>query len=297
MARITKTNSTFVKLLLMLLGLEIIAVSINLFYAPHGIAAGGATGIGILIESALGFNLSLVVLLINIVMLILAGIFLGRATTLRIALGSVLLPICLAITPQIKIVQDPLLTVVAGGAIFAVGLSILYQIDASSGGTTVPPLIIKKYFRLKTSTSLLMIDGLICTMNIFVNGFETMLLAITSQIITTIVMNFIETGLDRKKIIYLMSEYHLEKIKEKLGSLGKAQTIFNVTGGYTGHDREMLMVVVENPDLNHLLTTIRRIDSEAFILVTNTTEAHGGIWTDGRTYVTELAQTLPPARP
>ncbi|WP_436436967.1 YitT family protein [Lapidilactobacillus dextrinicus] len=279
-----QTESKFLNLLLLVIGIEILAVSINMFYAPHEIAAGGATGIAILLEATLGLNISVVVMLINIVMLILSYIFLGKGTTVRIALGSVLLPICLAITPQIKLIEDPLLTVIVGGAIFAVGISILYQLDASSGGTTVPPLIIKKYFGIKTSTTLLMIDGMICLLNLFVAGIETMFLAILSQILTTIVMNFIETGLDRKKVIYVMSEHDLEELKQQLAYLGKALTIFNVTGGYTGNEREMLMIVVENPDYHHMLKTIRNIDAEAFILVANAAEAHGGVWRDGERY-------------
>ncbi|WP_420196387.1 YitT family protein [Lapidilactobacillus dextrinicus] len=284
MAKIRQTESKLLNLLLLIIGIEILAVSINMFYAPHEIAAGGATGIAILLEATLGLNISVVVMLINIVMLILSYIFLGKGTTLRIALGSVLLPICLAITPQIKLIGDPLLTVIVGGAIFAVGISILYQLDASSGGTTVPPLIIKKYFGIKTSTTLLMIDGMICLLNLFVAGIETMFLAILSQILTTIVMNFIETGLDRKKVIYVMSEHDLEELKQQLAYLGKALTIFNVTGGYTGNEREMLMIVVENPDYHHMLKTIRNIDAEAFILVANAAEAHGGVWRDGERY-------------
>lgn len=284
MAKIRQTESKLLNLLLLIIGIEILAVSINMFYAPHEIAAGGATGIAILLEATLGLNISVVVMLINIVMLILSYIFLGKGTTVRIALGSVLLPICLAITPQIKLIEDPLLTVIVGGAIFAVGISILYQLDASSGGTTVPPLIIKKYFGIKTSTTLLMIDGMICLLNLFVAGIETMFLAILSQILTTIVMNFIETGLDRKKVIYVMSEHDLEELKQQLAYLGKALTIFNVTGGYTGNEREMLMIVVENPDYHHMLKTIRNIDAEAFILVANAAEAHGGVWRDGERY-------------
>lgn len=284
MAKIKQTESKLLNLLLLIIGIEILAVSINMFYAPHEIAAGGATGIAILLEATLGLNISVVVMLINIVMLILSYIFLGKGTTVRIALGSVLLPICLAITPQIKLIEDPLLTVIVGGAIFAVGISILYQLDASSGGTTVPPLIIKKYFGIKTSTTLLMIDGMICLLNLFVAGIETMFLAILSQILTTIVMNFIETGLDRKKVIYVMSEHDLEELKQQLAYLGKALTIFNVTGGYTGNEREMLMIVVENPDYHHMLKTIRNIDAEAFILVANAAEAHGGVWRDGERY-------------
>lgn len=284
MAKIRQTESKLLNLLLLIIGIEILAVSINMFYAPHEIAAGGATGIAILLEATLGLNISVVVMLINIVMLILSYIFLGKGTTVRIALGSVLLPICLAITPQIKLIEDPLLTVIVGGAIFAVGISILYQLDASSGGTTVPPLIIKKYFGIKTSTTLLMIDGMICLLNLFVAGIETMFLAILSQILTTIVMNFIETGLDRKKVIYVMSEHDLEELKQQLAYLGKALTIFNVTGGYTGNEREMLMIVVENPDYHHMLKTIRNIDADAFILVANAAEAHGGVWRDGERY-------------
>lgn len=284
MAKIRQTESKLLNLLLLIIGIEILAVSINMFYAPHEIAAGGATGIAILLEATLGLNISVVVMLINIVMLILSYIFLGKGTTLRIALGSVLLPICLAITPQIKLIEDPLLTVIVGGAIFAVGISILYQLDASSGGTTVPPLIIKKYFGIKTSTTLLMIDGMICLLNLFVAGIETMFLAILSQILTTIVMNFIETGLDRKKVIYVMSEHDLEELKQQLAYLGKALTIFNVTGGYTGNEREMLMIVVENPDYHHMLKIIRNIDADAFILVANAAEAHGGVWRDGERY-------------
>lgn len=284
MAKIRQTESKLLNLLLLIIGIEILAVSINMFYAPHEIAAGGATGIAILLEATLGLNISMVVMLINIVMLVLSYIFLGKGTTVRIALGSVLLPICLAITPQIKLIEDPLLTVIVGGAIFAVGISILYQLDASSGGTTVPPLIIKKYFGIKTSTTLLMIDGMICLLNLFVAGIETMFLAILSQILTTIVMNFIETGLDRKKVIYVMSEHDLEELKQQLAYLGKALTIFNVTGGYTGNEREMLMIVVENPDYHHMLKTIRNIDADAFILVANAAEAHGGVWRDGERY-------------
>ncbi|MCH4057597.1 MAG: YitT family protein [Lactobacillaceae bacterium] len=277
-------RSKILQYLVMLVALEIIAISINMFYAPHDIAAGGATGLGILLEAAFGFNLSLVVLIINMAMLILAYFFLSKQTVLKIAVGSFVLPLCLALTPQIKLIKDPLLTVIVGGSVFAVGISMLYQINASSGGTTVPPLIIKKFWGVKTSLSLLAIDGFICLLNVFVSGFETMALAITSQVLTTIVMNFIETGLDRKKIIYIMSDDALEEIKAKLGFLGKALTIFNVTGGFTGHDKEMLMVVVENPDYHQMLEVVHEIDASAFVLVMNASEARGGIWNDGDQY-------------
>ncbi|WP_125981852.1 YitT family protein [Loigolactobacillus iwatensis] len=275
MKRITMKNIR--QALLMLVALEIIAISINLFYAPHQVAAGGATGIAILLEAAFNWNVSLVVLVINLVMLVLSYLFLGKGTTLRIMAGSFLLPVFLALTPQVKVVDDRLLDVIVGGAIFAIGLSILYRIDASSGGTSVPPLIIKKYFRIKPSISLLVIDGIVCFFNIFVSGTEAFILALFSSVITSILMNYIETGLDRKRAVYIMSNEDLAEIKLKLlQRLEKGLTVFAVTGGYTGVEREMLMLVVENQDYQAVINQIHAVDSTAFIFTTPITEIHGG---------------------
>lgn len=89
----------------------------QLFYAPHGVAAGGATGIAILTQEAFGVPLGLTTLIVNVLMLVLAWVFLDRATTKRILIGSLLLPAMLAVMPQVKIVEDRLLAVIVGSVI------------------------------------------------------------------------------------------------------------------------------------------------------------------------------------
>lgn len=132
--------------LLVAVSIALIGASINLFLAPHHIAAGGVTGIGILAEQALGIPIAMTVLVLNVIMLILAFIFLGRAVFVRSFLGSLLLPLSLAVIPETMLAQDRLLSVIFGSMIFAIGVAILYRIEASSGGTTIPPLILKKIF-------------------------------------------------------------------------------------------------------------------------------------------------------
>lgn len=262
---------------LIIVALEIIAISINMFYAPHNVASGGTTGIAILLHESFGFNMSLVVLILNVAMLVLSYFTLDKATTLRIIFGSLFLPICLALTPQIKLVNDRLLAVIVGGAIFAAGVALLYHIDASSGGTTVPPLIFKKYFNIKTSFGLLAIDGLVCFFNVFVSGFEAFFLAILSSVLTMFIMNYIETGLDRKKVIYIMSDDNLDDVKHRLVTLmEKGMTIFDVKGGYTGDQKQMLMIVVENAEYQHILNQIHAVAPDAFALVYNVAEVRGG---------------------
>ncbi|KRK46011.1 hypothetical protein FC66_GL000972 [Dellaglioa algida DSM 15638] len=261
----------------MLIGLEIIAISINFFFAPQKVAVGGATGIAILLETAFNWNVSVVLLSINVALLILAYFMLDRSTTKKIMMGSFILPLFLAITPQINVVEDRLLAVIVGGAVFAVGISILYRIDASSGGTTVPPMILKKYFNIKPASSLLVIDAIVCIFNIFVSGIEAFILAIFSLVITYFIMNYIETGLDRKKVLYVMStEAGLNKLKEDINAnVDRGFTIFDAKGGYSGEDKEMLMIIVENQNYQQMLNKVHEIDPNAFIIVYNIAEVHG----------------------
>lgn len=262
---------------LMMIALEIIAISINMFYAPHNVAAGGATGIAILVQESFGVALGLTTLIVNVIMLVLAFLLLSRATTRRILVGSLLLPVFLAITPQTMIVEDRLLAIIVGSVIFAFGVALNYRIDASSGGTTVPPMIFQKYFKLKPSIGLFIIDFVVCLFNIPVSGFESFVLAVFAIGLTSIVMNYVETGLDRKKAVYIMSNHALPQIESNiLDTTDHGLTIHQVVGGYSGEPREMLMVVVEQGDFRHLVNRVHFHDPSAFILVTEATEVHGG---------------------
>ncbi|WP_125702696.1 YitT family protein [Lacticaseibacillus daqingensis] len=262
---------------LMLIALELIALSINLFYAPHGVAAGGATGIAILVQEVLGLPVSVTTLAINALMLALAWWLLDRSTTRRILFGSVALPLLLALTPQVMVVKDRLLAVIVGSVVFAIGAALNYRLDASSGGTTVPPMIFARYWHLKPALGLFLIDMVVSLFNIPVSGFEAFVLALFAIGLTSLVMNYVETGLDRKKAVYIMSNVALPQIE--IGIRDKTDhglTIHQVIGGYSGEPKEMLMVVVEQSDFHALVAHVHRLDPAAFILVTEATEVHGG---------------------
>ena len=99
--------------------LVILAVSINMFLGPHHIAAGGVSGIGILMESALGWDRALVIMVLNSVMLVLAYVFLGKAPFFKVLFGSIVFPLAIAVVPEYMLASDRLLSVIFGSAIFA----------------------------------------------------------------------------------------------------------------------------------------------------------------------------------
>ena len=256
--------------------LELIAISINMFYAPHAVAAGVATGIAILDQEVAGIQVGITTMGVNLLMLLLAWFFLDRSTLKRILFGSFMLPLLLWLTPEINLVTDRLLAIIVGSVVFAFGVGFLYQMDASSGGTTVPPLIFKKHFGLKPSVMLLATDVIVSLFNIPVSGVEAFILAVFALAITGLVMNYVETGFDRKKAVYIMSP-QLATIKQQVrDETPHGLTVQRVVGGFSDESKEMLMVVVEQANFRHLIDLVHAIDPNAFILTMAATEVHGG---------------------
>ncbi|MFR4789239.1 MAG: YitT family protein [Lactobacillus acidophilus] len=269
---------SWIKGLVFLAGLEIIAIAINFFYGPINIAAGGSTGISILIDAVWGVNRSITVFIVNGLMLILAAIFLGKKVTKNVAAGSLLLPILMEITPSFEITSNKLLAVIYGGALMGFGISLLYRVNASSGGTTIPPMILKKYFYLNPATTLTIIDMIIIFLNIFVDGWNAFLLAALSQVVTAITMRYTETGFDKKYQVRIMSNKYLEQIQDMVKDYYQGLTIYNVVGGYSDEDKRQLLIVVDTRDYGPLISKIHAIDQDAFIITENVAKVHGGQW-------------------
>lgn len=261
--------------ILVTIAIFLIGVAVNMFLGPHQIAAGGVSGIGILAEKAFGLDRATVVFALNTVLLVFAFIFLGKRIFLRTVIGSNMLPLALAIIPEIKLASDPLVSVIFGSVIFAVGVVLLYQNDASSGGTTIPPLIFKKYFNLSPSLGLLFTDAVIVVFNIFVFSFDSFLFAILSIVITSMVMSYAENGLDRKKAITIISDESDAIASAIMTEIQRGVTSIKTRGEFTKKENDMLFVVVDRKDYRDVKIIIDRFDKKAFVVVSPVTDVHG----------------------
>ncbi|MCI1290460.1 MAG: YitT family protein [Lactobacillus sp.] len=271
-------SNVLVRWLCLVGGLELVTLAVNFFYGPISIAVGGTTGLSILVKAFWGWPRPLVVLAINLVMLVVSALCLGKEATRNIAVGSFLLPILLEITPSFKVTNNDFVAVIYGGALVGLGMALLYRVNASSGGTTVLPMILEKYFYLSTTIGLLLVDLVIIFLNLFVDGWEAFLLAVLSQIVTALTMRFAEVGLDRKYQLRIMSNEHLAEIQRLLEQDYQGLTIFNVIGGYSKDPKQQLLIVVDSKEYGQLLAKINQIDRQAFITTETVAKVHGGRW-------------------
>jgi uncharacterized membrane-anchored protein YitT (DUF2179 family) len=269
-------SNHWLKLAFITVALAVIAISINLFFAPHGVAAGGATGLAIIVYELAKVPTAITTLVINLLLLILSAFLLPRATTIRIVYGSIMLPVLMALIPTSKIVADRTLAVMVGSVVIALGFTMLYAVDASSGGTTVPPLIFKRYWNVKTATSLFVTDVLVSSLNIPVSGLEAFILAIFSLGITNVAMNYMQTGVDRKRMLHVFSHQRLGEINRKLAEIpaSSVETML-VSGTDDGVGQDMLLVVIDQQYYKYALHVIRALDKEAIIVAGEVAEVHG----------------------
>ena len=255
--------------------IAVIAVAVNMFLGPHSIAAGGITGLAIIFEKLFEFDRSITVLIANGLILIAALVFLGKEALLNTIIGAALLPVFIRLIPQITLVNDTMLSMLAGSVLMAIAASILYANNASSGGTSLPPLILKKYLGISTSIGLLISDGIVIVLSLIVFNVDSFLYAIFSVTVTAIAMGYIESGLRKRKMVYIISDHSEAITNDIMTKLERGVTLMPVIGAYKRTEREMIMVTMDSKNHRDLLEIVKEHDEKAFMITDNVSEVHG----------------------
>jgi len=263
------------KIILIILATTFLALSVNLFLAPHNIAAGGLTGFAVILEAMLGLDRSVVVFVVNMIIIILAYVFLGKEVFFNTVIGAAYLPIIMGLIPHEMVLVDAMLSMIIGSVLFGLGVAILFHNQASSGGTSIPPLILKKYFDINPSIGLFLTDSFVVMLSLFVFELDSFFYAIISIFITSVTMSYLESGINKKKTVYILSEKSESIINYLLHEFKRGVTIIPVIGAYTKKETKMLMVTLSSKDYQRLISIVDEYDKKAFIITNTTTEVHG----------------------
>jgi len=263
------------KLLYITIAIIILAICVNMFLGPHNIAAGGLTGLAIILEEWLGLSRSMVILIGNGALLIITFIFLGKEVFINTAIGAIMLPLVIGIIPQYTLISDTMLSMMVGSAIFGIAVSILYFNNASSGGTAIPPLIFKKHFNLNTSIGLFLTDGVVVILSLWVFDVNAFFYAITSIFITSAAMNYIENGTNKKKMVYIISDVYETIAQDIMHDIGRGVTIIPAMGAFEQKEKPMLMVTLDTRNYQRLLGIVNNRDAKAFMITDTVSDVHG----------------------
>ncbi|MDU1442634.1 MAG: YitT family protein [Clostridium cochlearium] len=267
--------------ILITIGTIFVALATKFFLAPNRIAAGGVIGLAIIINKFIPYlNLGFLSLLMNIILFIVAIIYIGGKfggktiyTSLSLSLFIALLDIVLP--AQKALTNDLFLATIFGVAISGVGMGIVFNQNASTGGTDIIAKIINKFFHLPIGKSLLIVDFLITIFSALSFGIEVGMYSLFGVILNGFVIDTIIDGIDVCKQVLiisnkndLISQYIIEKLE-------RGCTIIEGKGGYTKEKTYILYSVLNRGEFVKLKEYIKTIDSRAFITVGEVREVLG----------------------
>ena len=274
----------FSKIIIFLIGIFIISINYNLFVRPNSFVLGGASGLSILGNAAFGFDPIFSLYVLNLIFLILAGVFLGKRETIKAIAGSILypliitltLPLCNVLLPYLKF-NNYLIVVLICGCLHGLGTGLIYRCGYNTGGGDILTKIITKFFQIPEGNSMLICNIIIQTLSVFVFGINKVIYSVIIILITSAFVNKILIGISDSKMFFIYSKKYKLIQKFIIEELNTGVTVFNTEGAFFKKKREMLMVVVPTRDYYLVKDMVLKIDEDAFFVVSDCYEVDGGI--------------------
>ena len=274
--------------LFMNLGVLLMAIGIYFFKAPNGFATGGVSGVAIILANVFPvLTQSVYMMIINVALLIVGVLVLGKECgiltiycSLMLSLENWLFETLVPLSAPLT--SYPLLELVYAVLLTGVGSAIIFKCRASSGGTDIVALVLKKYTSMNVGTALLCTDFLIAAMTFIRFGEEgitidpqTGLFSILGLFAKVFVVDDIIDSINLCKSFTIITvkpneinDYILKEIKHGV-------TVVSAHGAYTGENKTVLMTVCRRSEAIRLRKKVYEIDSSAFVIITKTSEIMG----------------------
>jgi len=271
----------FKRFLFINIGLVILACGLYFFLIPSKLAVGGATGLAMVISNLIpSINYGIILGLINIILFIVAFIFLGKefgGYTLYSSLAlSGIITVLEYLAPMTKpFTDDLLINLIFGILIAGVGMGIVFNQNASTGGTDIVAKIINKYFHVDMGKSLLIPDFFITLFAGFVFGPRLGMYALLGVVINSVVIDKMIAGFNVKINMIIISDEFDAINTFIINELIRGTTIYHATGGYSKEDKRIINTIVERDEYIKIRDFVREIDKRAFVSISYITEVEG----------------------
>lgn len=275
------------------IGCLMVAAGVYFFRAPNGFSTGGVSGFSILLSRVIesvfpGSPLTMDVLNLglNVILLIIGFIFLGRSCGIGTAYCTVVFSLEVSLFARLG-----LLTMISGGAptltdqpflellydilLTGVGSSILFQYNASSGGTDIVAMIIKKYTSLEIGRALLATDALIALSSLFIFGARTGLFSLLGLFMKAFLVDGVIESMNLCKCFMVVTAYPKEIETFITEELHHSATEIDGRGIYSGVDRKVILTICRPTEAFRLKQRVKEKDPDAFIIITNSSEIFG----------------------
>lgn len=271
----------FREYLLITVGYILVALSLELFLVPNKIAAGGVSGIAIIINHIIPIlDVGLLMLAMNVILFIIAFIVIGNKFGGKSIYASLGLSGSIWIMDKLRlydyvVTKDLLLASIFGTLLSGIGMAMVFNQNASTGGTDILAKILNKFFHLDIGKALLSVDFIVTLFAAAIFGADVGMYALLCVIINGFVIDNVIEGLNTVKEIMILSSKPEEISRYIIDELDRGCTIFHGKGGFSSKSVDILYTVLGRKQFIKLKKFIKEIDNRAFITVSEAHEVLG----------------------
>ena len=276
------------RFLLIVIGTLIVAIGYVVFQVPFNIAAGGVSGIGIIVNHFTGFSVAAFYLLVNLPLFILGFFALGGWRFLVNTVIAVLLFTAAIEAIQIylplfvgtnAITTDPLLSAIFAGLIGGVGEGLVFAAGATIGGTSIVGRILQFRTGIPLSQLYLWVDGGIVVLAGIIFGWESALYAMLTLLLHGLAADYTLEGPSRSRSVIIITTEREKMTQALMTRLDRGVSLWEATGGYTGEARTVILCIIYRPQVNDLKRIVSETDPHAFVSIGITQEVFGSGFT------------------
>ena len=284
------------ELFIMTFGMFIAAASVYYFLMPSNLIVGSITGLSMVLSevftlAGIPIKVSVMVTIINAILLLLAWVLIGaefgaKTVYTALILGPLLelwekiLPYEQLLEPgQTSVMADPWFDLLCFVLVLSASQTILFNINASTGGLDILAKIVNKYLHFEIGTSVTVAGALICCTAFSINPFRMVVIGLIGTWINGIIVDYFMASLSRRKRVCIISDDH-ERIRDYIvNKIVRGCSLYEVTGGYKGDKRMEIQSLLTKDEFADLMNFIRENDIRAYITAGNVSEVYG-LWSE-----------------
>ena len=280
------------ELVIMTVGMLIAAAAVYYFLMPSNLVIGSITGLSMVISGLFGLagltvKVSVVVTIINALLLVMAWFLIGHefgAKTVYTALilgpfiefWERVLPVERIMEPgSTSLMGDPWFDLLCFVLVLSASQTILFNINASTGGLDILAKIVNKYLHFDIGTSVSVAGALICCTAFFINPFRMVVIGLIGTWINGLALDYFTASLNRRKRVCIISSRYEEVRKYIIEDLQRGCSLYNVTGGYNGHQNIEIQSLLTQDEFANLMNFMKENDIHGFITAGNVSEIYG----------------------
>lgn len=263
--------------LLLMIGASLAAIAIELFLVPNTIIDGGIIGISLIINYITDFSFGILVLIFNIPFLFAGYKYIGKNFCISSLFSIIVLAVVESSLHHVSpLTTEPLLATVFGGLLLGAGVGLVIRNSGALDGTEILGILLSKKIPFSVGEFVMFINVFVFAWAGFVLQWEQAMFSILTYYIASKAIDAVIQGFDDTKAAMVISDEY-EEIAEALSDrLGRGVTKLKGKGGYLDQEKEVLYVVFTRLEVAKFKSIVLEIDSNAFITIMDTQEAHGG---------------------